>query len=158
MGRFPSADHDALLKTATIIIKLQAAAISAERASLELPKLRGKALLEHLDHAMTIVDSQEDQHDHDALEEAEELRQIKRKSRPKTSSSSIKANKGSSKKPASPPKPTQPTEPTLIENVNFIPPKSTSEPIESTLTAATTAPPAQPNEKTPPLFPKSGVA
>jgi hypothetical protein len=136
-----SPDHDALLKTATIIIKMQAAAINAERATLEFPKLREKAFERHQEHAMSIAELQTEEQRRNELEEEGELRELKRKSRNKTSSSSIKVKKGSEHESASaseplnpPSEPFESTQPAVIENVNFTPPPSLPEPTESTPT------------------------
>ncbi|HEY3914843.1 MAG TPA: hypothetical protein VGN61_10190, partial [Verrucomicrobiae bacterium] len=111
------------------------------------------ALLEHLDHAMTIADLQAGQHRRDELEESEELRKANQ-SNPQNPSSPIKANKGSQSEPAStsePPapssEPTQPTQPAVIENVNFTSPASAPDPTDATAVIRLPAEPKGKNQK-----------
>jgi hypothetical protein len=131
MGRWdgsPTADHQALMKTAMIILKLQAACLKSERAALEIPQLRWKARLEQekRDELLAAYEEHKEEQAEEVLKEfmesyeakmkKEEAKKAKKKpSQSDAQSSPIKAAKGSRKKPGS----RKPTEPTVIENVKF---------------------------------------
>ncbi|HEX3718046.1 MAG TPA: hypothetical protein VH595_08765 [Verrucomicrobiae bacterium] len=110
MGRWdgsPTADHQALMKTAMVILKLQAACLKSERAALEIPQLRWKARLEQekRDELLAAYEEHKEEQAEEVLKEfmesyeakmkKEEAKKAKKKhSKSDAQSSPIKATKG----------------------------------------------------------------